>query len=97
MILEQVYAHITEGQEEAYATAVREGAWVIESAPGCHGLSAHRQVENPSIFVLWITWDSVEAHMAFRETDLYTDWKARTHGFYQYAPTVTHFSESLPR
>ena len=46
---------------------------IIESAPGCRGAEVRRQVEDPSAYLLLVRWDSVEAHLAFRETGLFDD------------------------
>jgi quinol monooxygenase YgiN len=44
-----------------------------------------------------VRWTSLEAHMAFRATDLYARWRELTHPFYVGDLNVTHFHEPLER
>jgi heme-degrading monooxygenase HmoA len=85
------------GDEEAFEESARQALPIIESAPGCHGAEFRRQEEDPSVYRLLVRWDSVEVHMAFRETDLYTAWRKLTHPFYVGALDVTHFHEPIER
>ena len=95
MIVEHALLPITPGQETAFEASMRQALPIITSAPHCHGAEVRRQVEDGSIYLLLVRWDSVAAHMAFRETDLFNQWKALTHHFYVHPPTVTHFHEPL--
>jgi hypothetical protein len=45
--------------------------------------------------MLLVEWDSVEAHMAFRELEIFQQWRALTHPFYVSPATVTHFLQRL--
>jgi heme-degrading monooxygenase HmoA len=42
-----------------------------------------------------VRWASVEAHMDFRNSDLFKEWQVLTHPFYSTKPTVTHFHEPI--
>lgn len=97
MILEHVWLKVTPGQEEGYEASMRQALPIIESAPQCFGAEVRRQVEDPTRYVVFIRWASVADHMAFRDTDLFTEWRSLTVPFYDGAPEVTHFSEPLPR
>ncbi len=97
MIIEHALLHIREGQADAYRDAVRDALRIIESAPACHGADVRVQHEDPSVFLLTVRWESVEAHLAFRATPLFEQWRAATHPFYREPPEVTHFSDPLAR
>ncbi len=97
MILEHAWLKVTEGQESAYEDALRVALPVIESAPGCFGAEVRRQIEDPTRFLLTVQWSSVEAHLAFRETPLFEEWRSMTHPFYAVPGEVTHFDEPLAR
>jgi heme-degrading monooxygenase HmoA len=97
MILEHAQLTVTPGREEEFERAIVLALPVIESAPDCHGAEVRRQVEDGSNYLLLIRWSSVEAHMAFRETPLFDEWKSLTHVFYSQPPTVTHLRDPLAR
>lgn len=95
MIVEHALLQILPGQESAFELSMLEALPIITSAEKCFGAEVRRQVENGSVYLLLVRWDSVDAHMAFRETELFTRWKALTHHFYEHAPSVTHFYSSI--
>jgi heme-degrading monooxygenase HmoA len=97
MILEHAVLQVRAGEEDDFEEAAREALPIIESAPGCHGAEFRRQEEDPSIYLLLVRWTSLEAHMAFRETELYARWRDLTHPFYVGALHVTHFHEPVER
>jgi quinol monooxygenase YgiN len=97
MMLEHVVLRVRAGEETAFEESARRALPIIESAPECHGAEIRRQAEDPSVFLLLVRWTSLEAHMAFRATDLYARWRELTHPFYVGDLNVTHFHEPLER
>ncbi len=97
MILEHALLPVTPGREEEFEASLRDALPIIESAPDCHGAEVRRQVEDGSIYLLLVRWSSVEAHMAFRATPLFEQWRSLTHPFYAAPPTVRHFFEPAER
>jgi heme-degrading monooxygenase HmoA len=96
-MLEHALLHVKDGEEAAFETSMREALPIIESAPECFGAEVRRQAEDDSFYLLLVRWGSIAAHMAFRETELFTSWRALTHHFYREVPSVTHFHEPLER
>jgi heme-degrading monooxygenase HmoA len=97
MKLEHALLYVTPGREEEYEAAVRQALPILDAVPDCLGAEIRRQVENGSIYLLLIRWSSVEAHMAFRETDAFEQWRLLTHPFYSERPSVTHFHDPIER
>jgi heme-degrading monooxygenase HmoA len=98
MIVEHALLPVAPGKEDAFEAAMREALPIIESAKGCLGASIQRQIENPSIFLLLVQWESVEAHMeGFRNSEAFQQWRLLTHHFYETPPSVTHFGEPIRR
>ncbi|MEI6709693.1 MAG: antibiotic biosynthesis monooxygenase family protein [Actinomycetota bacterium] len=93
MITEHVLVHITSGQESAFEASVAQALPIITAAPGCHQAVVRRQFEDPSTYLLLIDWESVEAHMAFRQSDLFPKWKGWTWAFYDQPAQVSHFHQ----
>jgi heme-degrading monooxygenase HmoA len=97
MMIEHALLAVTPGEESAFETSMVEALPIIESADECFGAEVRRQAEDPSVYLLLVRWASVEAHMAFRETELFAQWRSLTHHFYSEPPSVTHFHEPLAR
>jgi heme-degrading monooxygenase HmoA len=97
MMTEHALLAVTPGEESAFEASMAQALPIIESADDCFGAEVRRQAEDPSIYLLLVRWTSVEAHLAFRETELFAQWRALTHHFYREAPTVTHFHEPISR
>ena len=49
------------GRGDDFVEAYGRIAYVLNDAPGSHGATLHRGVENPNSFTLFVEWDSVEA------------------------------------
>ena len=97
MIVEHALLLVTPGREEEFEASMATALPIIESAPNCFGAEVRRQHENESVYLLLIRWKSVEAHLAFRATPLFAQWRERTHPFYAQPPSVTHFNEPIKR
>ena len=97
MMLEHALLTITPGRGAEFEASMIVALELIESAPSCHGAEVRRQSEDGSVFLLLVRWESIGAHMAFRETELFERWRSLTHPFYVSAPSVTHFHEPLGR
>jgi len=67
MLVEHAGLLINEGQEEEFASAMREqGIPILAAMPGVGSVNLGRGVENPDKFILVVEWESMEAHDAFR-------------------------------
>jgi heme-degrading monooxygenase HmoA len=95
MKLEHALLSVTPGREEEYEAAVRLALPILEAVPHCFGAEIRRQEENHSTYLLLIRWSSIEAHMAFRESEAFERWRELTHPFYSERPSVTHFHEPI--
>jgi len=96
VILEHALLMIIPGHEAEFERSMSEALPIIESAPGCFGAEVRRQVEDPSVYLLLVRWESVEAHMqGFRNSPAYERWRAKTHPFYREPIVVTHVDEPL--
>ncbi len=97
MMLEHALLLVKEGEEADFEASMIRALPIIESADQCFGAEVRRQAEDGSIYLLLVRWGSIEAHEAFRRTELYTSWRTLTHPFYREAISVTHFHEPLAR
>ena len=94
MITEIADFAVLPDKQEQFADAVREGLALAAQSSGFRGARLTRSIETPTRFVLFIEWDSVEAHtVGFRESELFPQWRAIVGPFFDGPPTVEHVEE----
>lgn len=91
MIVEHALIHVTPGREDEFAAQFPRARAVIEQAEGFRWAELHRFVERPSVFLLLVGWDTLEAHLeGFREGPLFAQWRAVIGPFFAEPPVVEH-------
>jgi quinol monooxygenase YgiN len=93
MITEIASITIDPANAAAFEAAVAQAAPLFKSDPSCHGMALERIIENPAQYRLLILWDSVEAHMAFRDTPAFQEWRGLAGPFFAAPPSVVHSAE----
>jgi heme-degrading monooxygenase HmoA len=94
MIIERALMSITPGSEADFEAAMAQAKDVVAQSAGFHGIRVARGVESPSTYLLLLEWDTVEDHMVgFRESDLFTQWRALIGPFFAQPPAVEHYDE----
>ncbi len=96
MITEIATLTIDPANAATFEAAVAKAAPAFKSDPGCHGMALERVIETAGEYRLLVTWDSVEAHMAFRKTPAFQTWRGLAGPFFVGTPSVVH-SESVGR
>ena len=93
MILELADIRIQPGQNAAFEAAIIHAAQtVLMQAKGAQGYKTNRGIENPERYVLQIFWDTLEDHtVGFRQSELFTQWRAIIGPFFAAPPVVEHF------
>jgi heme-degrading monooxygenase HmoA len=93
MILELADIRIQPGQQAAFEQAIELGLNTVASrAKGFRGAKVNRCIETPERFVLQIFWDTLEDHtVGFRQSPLFTEWRAIVGPFFAAPPHVEHF------
>jgi heme-degrading monooxygenase HmoA len=92
MVLEVALVDVREGREDEFAAAYAEAYPLLATAPGCRSVRMTRGIETPTLFVLLVEWDSVEAHLKnFRETERFPRWRALIGPYFAQPPHVEHF------
>lgn len=92
MIMEVAYMDILPGHEEGFEEAFAQAKDVVARAPGFRVIHLHRGVERPGTYLVAIGWDTVEDHMeGFRNSDLFTQWRALLGPHFAGTPTVEHW------
>ena len=93
MILELADIRIQPGQQAAFEEAIARGlSTVAARAKGYRGAKVNHGIENPERYVLQIFWDTLEDHtVGFRQSPLFTEWRAIVGPFFAAPPHVEHF------
>mgnify|MGYP006149356767 FL=1 len=93
MILELADIRIHPGQQAAFEQAIEQGLNTVASkAKGFQGAKVNRGIESPERYVLQIFWDTLEDHtVGFRQSPLFTEWRAIVGPFFAAPPHVEHF------
>ncbi|HXE20995.1 MAG TPA: antibiotic biosynthesis monooxygenase [Rhodoferax sp.] len=93
MILELADIRIQPGQQAAFDEAIQRGLrTVIARARGFQGFKINKGIETPERYVLQIFWATLEDHtVAFRQSALFTEWRAIVGPFFAAPPVVEHF------
>jgi heme-degrading monooxygenase HmoA len=94
MINEHATLSITPGREEEFERLFDERVRdVFARAEGFVSIELHRSVERPSMFLMRVGWASLEAHVpGFRESPLFTEWRALAGPYFADPPSVEHFA-----
>lgn len=94
MILEIADIHIHPGQGDAFEAAVRTALKdIFPKAKGFVAHSFHACIESPERYVLQLTWQTLGDHtVSFRESALFTEWRAIVGSYFAKVPHVQHFT-----
>lgn len=94
MITETAFMSVTSGHEAEFEAAIGQARTLVEQTPGCRGLTVQRGVERPSVYLITITWDTLNDHLVgFRESDRFPQWRALLSPHYSAPPEVEHWGE----
>jgi heme-degrading monooxygenase HmoA len=94
MILEIADIRIAPGQQAAFDEAIARALRTVASrAKGMRGYKVNKGIESPERYILQIFWDTLEDHtVGFRQSPLFTEWRAIVGPFFAAPPVVEHFT-----
>jgi heme-degrading monooxygenase HmoA len=95
MIFEMAQIEIKPGMESAFENGVAQAVPLFQRAPGCRGVQLLKSIEQPSRYTLMVTWESVDAHTHFRESQDFPEWRRLVGGFFASPPQVGHVQVAL--
>jgi heme-degrading monooxygenase HmoA len=92
MVLEVAALQVRSGEGASFEKAFAQAQSIIASMPGYISHQLQRSLEQPDKYLLLVEWRTLEDHtVGFRQSELYQEWKALLHHFYDPFPTVEHF------
>lgn len=92
MILEVAEVFVKPGSGPQYEAGMQQAQRLLLETPGYIRHSLQRGIENPDRYLLFIYWESVEAHMInFRESERYPAYRSYVNACFAQPPTMQHF------
>jgi len=93
MVLEVAILNVIAGKEVEFETAFHKASKIIAAMNGYISYQLQRCIENPSQYILLVTWETLEDHtQGFRGSAEYQEWRALLHHFYDPFPVVEHYT-----
>jgi heme-degrading monooxygenase HmoA len=91
VITEIAAIRVKAGQTGQFENAFREASRVIGAAQGYRSHELVRSIENPGKYILFVRWDSVEAHTeGFRNSADFKKWRELIGSYFESVPEVEH-------
>ncbi len=81
-----------EGKEAEFEAQLPKALPILRAAAGCHFVSIAKGIENPSTYLLLITWDDVDAHVSFTKTAEFGEFVGLVKDFFAGPPGAVHFA-----
>ena len=93
MIVETATIAVQPGREDEFVRALEDAKLILAQAHGWRGITVHRGIERPSVFLLAITWETLEDHTeGFRGGALFGQWRAIIGPYFAEPPEVEHWT-----
>ena len=93
MIVETATIAVQPGREDEFVRALEDAKLVLAQAHGWQGITVHRGIERSSVFLLAITWETLEDHTeGFRGGALFGQWRALIGPYFAEPPEVEHWT-----
>lgn len=94
MLVERSELLIKEGLAEDFAATMAErGMPLLRHLAGAGNVTIGQGLENPDKFMLLIEWENMDAHIAFTENPLFTEFRAMLAPFTK-GGSMEHFNMS---
>lgn len=92
MVFEHAVINVAPGKEEAFEAAFPSAREVMMQSRGCRSVHLYRSVEKPDRFLLFVEWETVEAHLeGFRKSDAFAKWREIVGPYFAYLSDMEHF------
>ena len=95
MILEVGFIPVLADRKAEFETTINAAVEnLLSKSEGYLGFTFHGWgIERPNVYMFSVKWETLEHHtVGFRESDLFTQWRALIGPFFDGAPLVEHFA-----
>jgi quinol monooxygenase YgiN len=92
MVIEIAQFTAQPGQAEDLRRGLLAALPIIRGAAGCRSIQVRRCVEDPSVFLYEIEWETLEHHtVTFRGGPLFSEYRSHITGLFVEPPYVRHY------
>jgi quinol monooxygenase YgiN len=92
MVIEIAQFTAQPGKAEELRRGLLAAMPVIQTAEGCHSVRLRRCVEDPSVFIYKIEWETLEHHtVMFRGGPLFGEYRSQINGLFVEPVHVRHY------
>lgn len=92
MILEVAILELKQGASQEFEIAFKKAEIIISSIKGYISHELQKCIEKEDKYILLVNWQTIEDHeIGFRKSEIYKEWKALLHHFYEPFPIVEHY------
>ena len=96
MITEIAHIEVKPGMEAQFETGVKNAAPIFRRAKGCQGMELVRSIEKPSLYRLFVQWQTVENHTVdFRGSADFQEWRKLVGRCFAAPPAVEHVRRTV--
>lgn len=94
-VTEMAAITVLTGHEEAFERAVGQATPLFQQAEGARTLRLESSEEQPTVYRLFVGWESIAAHEAFRDSPAFLAWRELIGPHMDGAPRVEHLRNVL--
>lgn len=96
-VIEKVELPVAEDKADEFEAVLTKAVEMLLAPGGCRTLTVGRGIERPHVFLVTATWDSVDHHMAFRETPEMAEFVGAIKSYLTGPTGMEHFAPLIDR
>lgn len=96
-VIERAELPVEDDKADEFEGVLKTAADLLLSPGGCRTLAIGRGIERPAVFLVTATWDSVDHHLAFRETPQFAEFVGAIKSYLVGPTGMEHFAPLIER
>ncbi|MBA3745721.1 putative quinol monooxygenase [Sporichthya sp.] len=96
-VTEKAELQVAEDKADEFEDVLTKAADLVLVPGGCRSLQVGRGIERPNVFLLTVSWDSVEHHNTWRETPAFAEFVGLIKEYLTGPTGMEHFGPLLDR
>jgi quinol monooxygenase YgiN len=91
-VTEKAEIVVVDGRADDFEALLPKALPLLRGAEGCDAVTIARGVEHPGTFLLLVEWDSLQAHLDFKETTAFGEFVGLVKEFFAAPPGAVHYA-----